>query len=419
VRLDVDTDALAKLMGAGFVPKREGDPVVVAGGLQVGGPDVDARNAIEKLSVQVVSGATPTNIASLRMLSAAPKDDLHAIAEEVLKAVDAGIEAGARSKWRRRKYRAALKRASTDIAHETVKRLAADVEAGKPITREHVHAAVAEAVSSVVASIPSAFRKENVLGFGLFAIGLTLSGFANVGLMNFADQASMGTKLAIQGVIGTCMGYLLAVFNPYFNDKMSNQSRALNYKILNGMMSVLGETQPEKENAKAIDSSAIQAQLGEVYIAQQALDGRLQGVLGLMIGFCQFIGDSFYKARYILDDQNNPNRIEDACDLMAGIFVTSRLVFYAMKPEFKELFDSYIYSVLEPTLRKHSREHGPEMYERIMAKIRAHKPAPSEETVKKYYEPFVRGALGLEQSAPDRDLLSEVDAILEARKPAA
>jgi hypothetical protein len=385
----------------------------------LGGSDLtDVRAAIEKLSSEPVMRATPSTLAQLKSgeVVFGPGGDIRDLAAEIMKAVDAGIESGARAKWRKNKYRTALKQASTRIAQQTVKKIAAEADEGKVITRQQIRTEVASAVAEVVESVPSLFRKENVIGFGLFAIGLTLSGLVNVGLMSMTGETSLGTKLAIQGVIGTCMGYLLAVFNPYFNDKMSNQSRALNYKILNGMMSILGETKAEKENAQAIDSSAIQAQLGEVYIAQQALDGRLQGVLGLMIGFCSFIGDSFYKARYILDDEKNPNRLQDACDLMAGIFVTSRLVFYAMKPEFKELFDAYIYSVLEPTLRKHSKEHGQEMFERIMTKIREHKPTPSEETLKKFYEPFVRGALGLDQVADDRDLFTEVKDLLRERE---
>ncbi len=342
-----------------------------------------------------------------------PNVELRDLAREVMKAVDAGIEVGARSKWRKKKYLATLKQASSRIAHDTVKRLAADAEAGRVITREQVRSAVAEAVTEAIQNVPSALRKENLLGFGLFAIGLALSGVVNVELMTVLPETSLGAKLAIQSMIGTVMGYLLAVFNPYFNDKMSNQSRALNYKILNGMMSLLGEEQTEREKEHAIESS-VQAQLGEVYIAQQAVDGRVQGVLGLMIGFCSFIGESFYKARYILDDTSNERRMEDACDLMAGIFVTSRLVFYALKPEFRELFDAYIYSVLQPTLRKHSSVHGGEMFDLIMGRIRDSKPTPSEETIRKYYEPFVRGALGLDQPGDTRDLLAEVKDLLRA-----
>ena len=57
--------------------------------------------------------------------------------------------------------------------------------------------------------------------------------------------------------------------------------------------------------------------------------------------------------------------------------------------------------------------------EKFMAKIREHKSAPSEETIKKFYEPFVRGALGLDSVVPDRDLLSEVKEIVRQRESAA
>jgi hypothetical protein len=437
MRTNLESYLVAQALGGGlFVQPPEAPEAEPTGGkpkraldlLETGRtPLPEHRAVIEKMMAQASGApATPSNLAALMLASKgaqlapntrAEGQDYRELAREIMKALDAGIEAGARSRWRKKKYRAALKDASAKIAQQVVKRLVADIEAGKPVGREQIQRAVADAVSETIKSVPSVLRKENLLGFGLFATGLALSGFVNVELMHVFDQATLGTKLAVQGVLGTVMGYMLAIFNPYFNDKMSNQSRALNYKILNGMMALLGEKNTEREQAQAVES-AVQAQLGEVYIAHQALDGRLQGVLGLMIGFCSFIGDSFYKARYILDDEKNPNRMEDACDLMAAFFVTARLVFYAVKPEFKELFDTYIYAVLEPTLRKHAQEHGQEMYDRIMAKIRDTKPAPSEETIKKYYEPFVRGALGLDQPCANRDLLDEVKELLREQSDA-
>jgi hypothetical protein len=374
--------------------------------------------------VRALADAAPVNastVADLKLLAAGKivEPDHRALAQQISEALKAGIEAGIRSRWRKNRCRAVLQNACTHIAQQTTKQLVADMNANRPITPERIRAIVDASIADVMKSMPSAFRRENVLGFGLFLGGVVASFLVNIKLMTapWMEQLSIGAKFAVQGLITMAMGYGLAVFKPFFDDKVANQARAWNYGILKWLMSFFGSGGGAPKEKHAVEPST-QTQLGEVYISQQALDGRLQGVLGLMIGDCEVTGGSFFKALYMLNDESNPDRMQDACDLMAAIFVVSHLVFYAFKPEeHRDLYETYIYPLLEPTLRKHTREHGEEMFERVMTKIRASKPAPSEETLKSYYEPFVRGAFGLKQETSQSELL--FDEVKRALQPSA
>lgn len=359
--------------------------------------------------------AGPGQIAGLKLTaqSGLPEESLRALARDLMAEVHTTIEVTVQDHWLRKSaYRKSLEAASAKIAQAAVKSLTAELNAGQEVSPADIRAAVEAAVAEAVEHVPGFFRTENIIGFGLFAAGLTLTGFMNAGLMELAQAADIGTKLALQSVVSTCMGYLLACFSPHFNDKASNQSRALNYGIMNRVMSFLGVHKDKHEKAVAVDPGT-QLLLGEVYIAHESFDARLRGVMTLIREHSLLMSEAFHRARSILDDETYEGRMVDACDHLAGVFVTARLAFYAIKPEFSDLFETYVCSVLEPILRKHSREAGPEMFELIMAGIRRSSPTPSEETIQKFYVPFVRGTLGLDHHR-GRGLMGAVNEVLLA-----
>jgi hypothetical protein len=192
------------------------------------GPTPDYGGLLDELDP--AARATPTNIARLRIQAedrpeSEPIGDLRSLATELISALSAGIEAGAKTRWRRKKFRRALQEAAVPIALDAAKRLAAH---GQQPTQEQVREAVAAAVAEAIGRVPNAFRKENMLGFGLFAVGLILGGTVNVELMSQIPNSSEAVKFASQNLLSTLMGYMLLMFNPYFNDKTGAQSRALN-----------------------------------------------------------------------------------------------------------------------------------------------------------------------------------------------
>ena len=68
---------------------------------------------------------------------------------------------------------------------------------------------------------------------------------------------------------------------------------------------------------------------------------------------------------------------------------------FEIEPEYRMWLRDEDKSMLEPTLRKHSTKHGPEMLELIIEKIKESKPTPTPQVISSYYEPFIRGALGI------------------------
>jgi hypothetical protein len=315
-------------------------------------------------------------------------EDLRALAAQLKHGIQREIGRRVRARvWQREKFEATLSKLSNHIAESVVRELERACLEGSFPDLDEMRALVGRAVQSAVRALPKSVDLRRLgIGVALFAIGSVSMTLLNKKILDWVVMLAPNWKDAALPILNTATGIGLGGFTPFLLDDWSAQSRRFNYWIA-------GRASGATSHGEAVDPELTPDMVGSYLLQQNGLEGRLQGVLGLLIGFFNAMRHGVKDTASLIEK----GRDLAAYDLLAATLFNARTMFYPVEPSQRVLFGRYVFPVLEPLFRACAKEddHARDrIFGEVLRRIEARKPPPSRLALEIYYKPFLRGILG-------------------------